>query len=94
MIDTAPVHMDFKYADSFDLGHRTGYETLLYDMLIGDPSLFQRADMVERGWEIVQPILDLWASDGEPESYKAGSQGPAGADALIQRDHRQWHPVG
>ncbi len=46
--------MDFRYKDAFDLGQRTGYETLLYDVLIGDQSLFQRADMVERGWAIVR----------------------------------------
>ncbi|WBO21898.1 glucose-6-phosphate dehydrogenase [Sphingomonas abietis] len=93
VIDTAPVEMKFRYADSFDLGHRTGYETLLYDVLIGDQSLFQRADQVERGWEIVQPILRQWAKSGSPEDYKAGSQGPAGADELIERDGRRWHPV-
>jgi glucose-6-phosphate 1-dehydrogenase len=94
VVDTAPVRMDFRYADAFDLGARTGYETLLYDVLIGDQSLFQRADTVERGWAIVQPILDLWAKGGEPEDYAAGSQGPAGADALLARDGRQWHAVG
>ncbi|MDB5737644.1 MAG: glucose-6-phosphate dehydrogenase, partial [Sphingomonas bacterium] len=59
VLDTAPVTMDFRYGDAFHLGQRTGYETLLYDMLIGDRSLFQRADMVERGWAVVQPVLDL-----------------------------------
>jgi glucose-6-phosphate 1-dehydrogenase len=93
VVDTAQVCMDFRYADAFDLGHRTGYETLLYDVMIGDQALFQRADQVERGWEIVQPILRLWGKGGEPEEYKAGSQGPDGADALLERDHRQWHPV-
>ena len=94
VIDTKQVCMAFRYADAFELGHRTGYETLLYDMLIGDQSLFQRADMVERGWAIVQPILNLWEKGGEPEDYKAGSQGPAGADALMDHaHHRAWHPV-
>jgi glucose-6-phosphate 1-dehydrogenase len=93
VIGTAPVCLDFRYADAFTLGHRTGYETLLYDMLIGDQSLFQRADMVERGWEVVQPLLDLWAKSGSPEDYPAGAQGPAGADALMARDGRQWHEV-
>ncbi len=94
IVETAPVHMDFRYADAFKLGHRTGYETLLYDMLIGDPSLFQRADMVERGWTIVQPILSLWEKEGMPEDYEAGSAGPPGADALMARDKRQWHQIG
>ena len=93
VVETAPVHMDFRYADAFKLGHRTGYETLLYDMLIGDPSLFQRADMVERGWTIVQPILDLWEKEGVPQDYVAGSSGPPEADALMAKDKRQWHVI-
>ncbi|HLZ79643.1 MAG TPA: glucose-6-phosphate dehydrogenase [Sphingomonas sp.] len=93
VVDTGQVTMDFRYKDSFDLGHRTGYETLLYDVLIGDQALFQRADMVERGWAIVQPILRQWAKDGAPEEYKAGSQGPAGADTLLTRDGRSWHLI-
>jgi glucose-6-phosphate 1-dehydrogenase len=91
-IETAPVSMDFRYADAFDLGHRTGYETLLYDVLIGDQTLFQRADQIEGGWRAVQPVLDAWAT-GEPEGYEAGSAGPASADALLARDGRQWHAL-
>ena len=94
VVETAPVHMDFRYADAFKLGHRTGYETLIYDMLIGDPSLFQRADMVERGWTIVEPILDLWEKEGVPQDYQAGSAGPPDGDALMTRDKRQWHRIG
>jgi glucose-6-phosphate 1-dehydrogenase len=94
VIETAEVSMDFRYADAFELGHRTGYETLLYDMLIGDQSLFQRADQVERGWAIVQPILNAWAKSGEPEEYPAGSDGPKGAAQLMKRDGRQWHEIG
>jgi glucose-6-phosphate 1-dehydrogenase len=93
VVDTKEVCMAFRYADAFDLGHRTGYETLLYDVLIGDQSLFQRADQVERGWQIVQPVLNAWDKSGEPEDYRAGSEGPAGADALLERDGRAWHPV-
>ncbi|WP_454886542.1 glucose-6-phosphate dehydrogenase [Sphingomonas oryzagri] len=93
VVDTKEVRMAFRYADNFDLGHRTGYETLLYDVLIGDQSLFQRADQVERGWQIVQPILNAWSKGGEPEDYKAGSEGPSEADELLKRDGRAWHPV-
>jgi glucose-6-phosphate 1-dehydrogenase len=92
LTETAPVSMDFHYADAFELGHRTGYETLLYDVLIGDQTLFQRADQIEGGWRAVQPVLDAWA-EGEPEGYAAGTQGPAGADQLLERDGRQWHTV-
>jgi len=94
VVDIAPVSMDFCYADHFDLTRTTGYETLIYDVLIGDQSLFQRADQIEAGWRAVQPLLDLWSSSGEPEDYRAGSDGPAAADALMARDGRQWHQIG
>jgi glucose-6-phosphate 1-dehydrogenase len=92
LIQTAPVSMNFSYADAFDMGHRTGYETLLYDVLIGDQTLFQRADQIEGGWRAVQPVLDAWR-EGEPQGYAPGSAGPASADALLERDGRQWHAL-
>jgi glucose-6-phosphate 1-dehydrogenase len=92
LMETAPVSMDFRYADAFEMGHRTGYETLLYDVLIGDQTLFQRADQIEGGWRAVQPVLDAWKK-GEPEGYAAGSAGPASADALLERDGRAWHAL-
>ena len=54
------VNMDFHYADYFGTEPSTGYERLLYDCMIGDATLFQRADMVEAGWSVVQPVLDVW----------------------------------
>ena len=56
----SPVDMDFRYADYFNAAPSTGYETLLYDCLIGDATLFQRADNIEAGWRAVQPFLDAW----------------------------------
>lgn len=93
-VDTAPVTLDFRYADHFRLARTTGYETLLYDVLTGDQALFQRADMIELGWEVVQPILDLWAEGGEPEPYGAGATGPEAADRLMARDGYAWHGIG
>ncbi|WP_294393887.1 glucose-6-phosphate dehydrogenase [uncultured Sphingomonas sp.] len=90
-----PVQLDFHYAERFDIKGRTGYETLLYDMLMGDQTLFQRADQIEAGWAAVQPFLDAWG--GRPdaiETYARGSDGPAGATALIERDGRAWNPIG
>jgi glucose-6-phosphate 1-dehydrogenase len=93
-IETAPVSMDFRYGDHFELGKLTGYETLLYDMLPGDQTLFQRADAIEASWAAVQAILDAWSRDqGQPQSYKAGSSGPEAADALLARDGRAWHSL-
>jgi glucose-6-phosphate 1-dehydrogenase len=87
--------MDFRYTDYFKSEASTGYETLLYDVLIGDPTLFQRADNVEAGWSAVQPILDSWAAGhGEVHPYAAGTDGPAEADALLARDGRHWAKLG
>ncbi len=85
------VRMEFKYADYFGTSPSTGYETLLYDVMTGDPSLFHRADMVETGWEVVAPILDAWARtpDGV-EPYSASSWGPPSAQALLSGDGREW----
>ena len=94
IVDLRPVRMDFKYEDFFDLKPSTGYETLLYDVLVGDPTLFNRADNIEAGWRGVQPILDAWAAaDSEVAHYEAGSDGPAEADALLVRDGRSWRKL-
>ena len=60
------VNMDFDYARDFGSSHSTGYERLLYDCMIGDASLFQRADNIESAWRIIQPILDSWREHPEP----------------------------
>jgi glucose-6-phosphate 1-dehydrogenase len=89
------VEMKFNYTDHFKAAPSTGYETLIYDCMIGDATLFQRADNIEAGWRVVQPALDAWAKDGVAELplYPAGSAGPAEADALLARDGRHWRPI-
>jgi glucose-6-phosphate 1-dehydrogenase len=86
-----PVRMDFQYGSSFGQAGPDAYERLLFDAMIGDPSLFARRDEVETAWGIVQPILDHWATDFEtPALYDAGSWGPYEADMLLARDGRTW----
>jgi glucose-6-phosphate 1-dehydrogenase len=89
------VEMKFCYKDYFKAEPSTGYETLIYDCMIGDNILFQRADSVEAGWTAVQPFLDAWKKAGDKglQSYKAGSEGPADADALLTRDGRSWRKL-
>jgi glucose-6-phosphate 1-dehydrogenase len=86
------VDMAFQYADHFGAEPATGYERLLYDAVLGDQTLFQRADMVEAGWTVVQPVLDVWQAL-PPRSfpnYAAGSWGPREAEQLLERDGRHW----
>ena len=93
-IRTDGVRMDFKYKDYFDAAPSTGYETLIYDCMTGDPTLFRRADEIDLGWRVVQPILDAWREHGEGlSSYEAGSQGPSAADELLARHGHEWRPI-
>jgi glucose-6-phosphate 1-dehydrogenase len=90
------VNMDFDYATYFGAEHGTGYERLLRDCMVGDATLFQRADMVEAGWNVIQPILDVWRAlpaRGFP-NYPAGSWGPPEAEELLERDGRVWRKIG
>jgi glucose-6-phosphate 1-dehydrogenase len=90
------VNMDFDYKTYFGAEHNTGYERLLRDCMAGDPTLFQRSDMVEAGWNVIQPIIDVWhalPARGFP-NYAAGSWGPAEAEDLLERDGRSWHRTG
>jgi glucose-6-phosphate 1-dehydrogenase len=87
--------MDFRYADYFGSEPSTGYERLLYDCMIGDATLFQRADMVEAGWSAVAPILDVWKALPARSfaNYAAGTWGPKEADELLKRDGRAWRVI-
>jgi len=94
-IETRHVDMHFDYRDYFGFENSTGYETLLYDAMVGDSSLDKRADMIEAGWAIVQAILDAWAAGrgGELYKYSAGTNGPAAAEQLLARDDRHWREI-
>jgi glucose-6-phosphate 1-dehydrogenase len=95
-IQVGGVRMNFRYKDYFQSSPSTGYETLVYDCMIGDQTLFQRADSVEAGWAAVQPLLDLWQNDKTAplEFYGAGSAGPDAADQLLWRSGRAWRSLG
>lgn len=94
-VKVGPVNMDFKYVDYFGSEPSTGYERLLYDGMIGDATLFQRADMVEAGWSIVSPVLDVWKALPARNfpNYKSGTWGPREADDLMKRDDRRWRDI-
>jgi glucose-6-phosphate 1-dehydrogenase len=89
------VAMTFNYKDHFAVAPTTGYETLIYDCMIGDATLFQRADGIEAAWRIVQPVIDAWREAGASglAFYKAGSDGPEEAEQLLDRDGRHWRPI-
>ncbi|MFZ0958661.1 MAG: glucose-6-phosphate dehydrogenase [Candidatus Sulfotelmatobacter sp.] len=86
------VDMNFEYQEYFGKQPSTGYERLLHDCMIGDQTLFQRADMVEAGWSIVNPVLDIWKAlpPRNFPNYASGTWGPKDADELLERDGRRW----
>jgi len=88
----APVEMNFNYQDAFQEAARDAYETLLLDVMVGDATLFMRADQVEAAWSVIDPILAVWgaATPMDFPNYPAGSWGPEAAEALIARDGRSW----
>jgi glucose-6-phosphate 1-dehydrogenase len=87
-----PVTMDFTYGTAFSTDAPEAYETLLLDAMLGDQSLFTRADEVEAAWSIVTPIHDTWVDGPAPElpNYAAGTWGPEAAEELLARDGRRW----
>ena len=95
-IAIAGVRMTFDYQDYFEAEPSTGYETPIYDCMIGDTTMFQLAEGIEAGWRVVQPLIDAWRDAGAKNlaTYQAGSDGPEEADQLLARDGRRWRPIG
>ena len=94
-LDVRAVNMDFMYGSAFSVDSPDAYETLILDALLGDASLFTRADEVEEAWGIVTPILEAWI-DGAPTefpNYPAGTWGPEEADSLLGMDGRRWRRI-
>jgi glucose-6-phosphate 1-dehydrogenase len=85
------VAMHFEYAEAFSQQPRDGYERLLLDALVGDPTLFIRSDEAESAWRVCEPILDAWAEGTDALArYPSGSWGPREAARLLERDGRRW----
>ncbi len=87
-----PVDMRFSYKEAFRAETPSAYETLLWDVMIGDATLFMRADQVEAAWKFLMPILEVWTDNPAPDfpNYSAGSWGPEPAESLIARDGNNW----
>jgi glucose-6-phosphate 1-dehydrogenase len=86
-----PVHMDFLYGGTFRTGIPEAYERLILDVMLGDATLFTRADEVDEEWSLVDAIVAFWQRDKPVfPNYEAGTWGPLSSDELIRRDGRSW----
>ncbi|MCL4502261.1 MAG: glucose-6-phosphate dehydrogenase [Deltaproteobacteria bacterium] len=88
----APVIMQFYYREAFKSEPPEAYETLLLDVMLGDATLFMRADQTEAAWEIITPILESWENVRPMDfpNYQAGTWGPEAAESLLAADGRNW----
>lgn len=84
------VTMDFGYGHAFTEASPEAYERLILDVLLGDPPLFPRHEEVELSWQILDPVVEYWEQQGQPEQYAPGTWGPQSADLLLNRDGRSW----
>jgi glucose-6-phosphate 1-dehydrogenase len=91
----SPVNMDFRYGAAFGARPPDAYERIVLDAMLGDATIFTRADEVLAAWRFITPILEAWAAAPPPEfpNYAAGTWGPAEAERLITRDGRQWRDL-
>jgi glucose-6-phosphate 1-dehydrogenase len=86
------VNMDFHYSDLSDIHLPSAYERLLYDAMLGDSTLYARADAVEAAWKFVAPIQEVWKNDPAQKihGYPAGTWGPENVDDLIEEKEMTW----
>jgi len=89
-MEVRDVTMDFGYGNAFTESSPEAYERLILDVLLGDPPLFPRHEEVELSWQILDPIEEFWATQGQPEQYPSGTWGPASANQMVARDGRVW----
>ena len=89
-MEVRDVNMDFSYGSAFAEDSPEAYERLILDVLLGEPSLFPVNEEVELAWEILDPVLDYWATHGKPDPYESGTWGPASAFEMLRRTGREW----
>jgi glucose-6-phosphate 1-dehydrogenase len=90
-----PVEMRFDYQDAFAVPSPDAYETLLWDVMNDDATLFMRADQIEAAWQVLMPVLVAWAESAPRNfpNYAAGTWGPKAAEELLARDGHAWRSV-
>jgi glucose-6-phosphate 1-dehydrogenase len=89
-MEVRDVNMDFSYGSAFAEDSPEAYERLILDVLLGEPSLFPVNEEVELAWQIIDPVLDHWATHGKPDPYESGTWGPESSFEMLRRTGREW----
>jgi glucose-6-phosphate 1-dehydrogenase len=92
-IQVGNVVMTMTYADAFKRPIAEAYERLLLDCMRGDATLFNRRDSVDRAWELIQPVLQVWEATPGVHGYEPGATGPAAADEMMGRAGHSWREL-
>jgi glucose-6-phosphate 1-dehydrogenase len=92
-INVGNVVMNMTYADAFNRPIAEAYERLLLDCMRGDATLFNRRDSVDRAWELIQPVLQVWEATPGTHIYEDNSQGPPAADEMMGREGYSWREL-
>jgi len=92
-INVGNVIMEMTYADAFNRPIAEAYERLLLDCMRGDATLFNRRDSVDRAWELIQPVLQVWEATPGVHIYEDGSGGPPAADEMMGREGFSWREL-
>ncbi|MEO8844041.1 MAG: glucose-6-phosphate dehydrogenase [Kofleriaceae bacterium] len=92
-INVGNVVMNMTYADAFNRPISEAYERLLLDCMRGDATLFNRRDSVDRAWELIQPVIQVWEATPGVHVYEDGTQGPAAADEMMGREGNSWREL-
>jgi len=92
-INVGNVLMTMNYAEAFNRPISEAYERLLLDCMRGDATLFNRRDSVDRAWELIQPVLQVWEATPGVNFYEPGSPGPVAADDMLKRHGHAWREL-
>jgi glucose-6-phosphate 1-dehydrogenase len=92
-INVGNVLMNMTYADAFKRPIAEAYERLLLDCMRGDATLFNRRDSVDRAWELIQPVLQVWEATPGVQFYDKGSKGPQAADDMLAKAGHAWREL-
>jgi len=87
-----PVDMRFNYRESFAISSPDAYETLLWDVMKNDSTLFMRVDQVEAAWRLLMPVLEMWKATPSNDfpNYASGTWGPEATQGLLVQKEHCW----
>jgi glucose-6-phosphate 1-dehydrogenase len=93
--EMVPAGMKLEYSRLVRQQLPDAYDNVLSEVLAGGHTVFPGGREIERSWEIVDPLLQSWETEGHPEIYRRGSWGPqAAAELMAVQSGGRWMVSG